>query len=137
VRSGSPISTSSPIREWASQSVAPASTPRKPETGSWSVHRSGRLATLHRMNDAHGQGSGWFDEPTPFRAGFSTWLLRRRALASNVAGDRIRCAEALSENAAVVEDEAQCEPRMREPEPLEGGLGQDECFGLFERDHIG
>jgi hypothetical protein len=54
-----------------------------------------------------------------------------------VSGDRVRCAEALSEDAAEVEDETQCEPRVREPEPLEGCLRKDERFRLFECDNVG
>ena len=61
------------------------------------------------------------DEPR-VRAGFSTRLLRRQALAANLAGDRIRCPEAFSEHTTQVEDEAQSEPRVREAEPLEGRL---------------
>ena len=76
------------------------------------------------------------DEPR-VRAGFSTPLPRRQALAANLAGDRIRCPEAFSEHTTEVEDEAQSQPRVREPEPLEGRLRQDECLGLLERNDVG
>jgi hypothetical protein len=39
--------------------------------------------------------------------------------------------------AAEVEHEAQSEPRVRQPQPLKGGLRQDERFPLFEGDDVG
>ncbi len=54
----------------------------------------------------------------------------------DVAGERVGCTEALTEHTAEVEDEAQGEPRVRQPKPLEGRLRQDECLGLLKRDDV-
>jgi hypothetical protein len=53
-----------------------------------------------------------------------------------VPGDRIRRAEALPEDASEIEHEAERKLRVRQPEPLERRLSQDERFGLLERDDI-
>lgn len=59
------------------------------------------------------------------------------ALSLSRPGDCIRRAEALSEDASEVENKAEREPRMREPQPLKGCLRQDECFGRLERNDVG
>jgi hypothetical protein len=82
-------------------------------------HRSqARLSGLDKSEDG---------DPTPClshhpaRASFTSGLLARRG-----PGERVGGAEALAEDAAQIEHEAQREPRVGQAQPLEGRLREHE-----------